>query len=62
MAFIQVIEMRTSKVDEIQKLEAEYRAATEGRRTVQRALVTRTATTPTATSSSCSSTPTSRRW
>ena len=40
MAFIQVIEMRTSKIDEIAKLEAEYRAATEGRRTVRRAIVT----------------------
>jgi hypothetical protein len=41
MAFVQIIELRTSQVDEIQKLEAKWRAATEGKRTLQRAILTR---------------------
>lgn len=41
MAFVQVIEMRTSKIDEILRLQAEYWAATEGKRTVRRAIVAR---------------------
>ena len=41
MAFIQVIEMRTSRFDEIQKLEEEWRAATEGKRTLRRSVVAR---------------------
>jgi quinol monooxygenase YgiN len=40
MAFIQIIEMRTDKVDEITALVEEYRKATEGRSTVQRSIVT----------------------
>lgn len=41
MAFIQIVELRTSKFDEISKLEEEYRAATEGKRTTRRAIITR---------------------
>src|SRR5262245_55983197 len=41
MEFVQIIEMRTSKFDEVQKLEAEWRDATEGRRTLRRSIVAR---------------------
>ena len=41
MAFIQVIEMRTSRFNEIQKLEDKWRAATEGKRTLRRSVVAR---------------------
>ena len=41
MAFIQIIEMRTDNVDEIMKLEQEWRDATEGKRTLRRAVVGR---------------------
>lgn len=41
MAFVQIIEIRTSQLDEIQKLEAKWRAATEGKRTLRRSLLTR---------------------
>src|SRR3954447_19295826 len=39
MAFIQAIEMSTSKVDELRTLEKEWRAATEGKRTLQRSII-----------------------
>ena len=41
MAFIQLIEMRTSRFDEVQALDREWEAATEGKRTLRRSLVTR---------------------
>ena len=41
MAFIQIIQMHTSKVDEIQALEEEWEKATEGRRTLRRTIVAR---------------------
>ena len=41
MEFVQIIECRTSKFDEILKLEQEWRNATEGKRTLRRSLVTR---------------------
>jgi quinol monooxygenase YgiN len=41
MAFIQVIEMHTSKVDELQALEAEWEKATEGKRTLRRSIIAR---------------------
>ena len=41
MAFIQVIECRTSKVDDILALEREWERATEGKRTLQRSIVGR---------------------
>ena len=41
MAFIQIIEMRTDNVDEIMKLEQEWRDATEGKRTLRRSVVGR---------------------
>ena len=39
MAFIQVLEFSTTKVDEIRTMEKEYRAATEGRRTLLRSII-----------------------
>ena len=41
MAFVQIIELRTSQVEEIQKLEAKWRATTEGKRTLRRSILTR---------------------
>jgi hypothetical protein len=41
MQFIQIIECHTSKFDEMQKLEDDWRAATEGKRTLRRSIVTR---------------------
>jgi hypothetical protein len=41
MAFVQIIEMRTDKYEELQALGDEFFAATEGKRTLQRSLVTR---------------------
>ena len=41
MEFVQIIECRTSKFDEILKLEQEWRRATEGKRTLLRSIVTR---------------------
>ena len=41
MAFIQIIEMRTKSPDELQALGEEFFAATEGKRTVRRSIVTR---------------------
>jgi quinol monooxygenase YgiN len=41
MEFIQIIEMRTKKFDEIETLEEEWRQATEGTRTLRRAVVVR---------------------
>jgi hypothetical protein len=41
MAFIQIIECRTDRYDELMALEQEWQQATEGRRTLRRAIVTR---------------------
>jgi len=41
MAFIQIVEMRTKNVDEIMKLDQEWEQATEGKRTLRRAIVAR---------------------
>lgn len=41
MEFIQIIECRTSRFDEINALEDEWRKATEGRRTLRRSIITR---------------------
>jgi quinol monooxygenase YgiN len=41
VTFIQIIDMRTSHVDEVMKLEDEWRAATEGKRTLRRSIVAR---------------------
>lgn len=41
MAFIQIIESRTSRVDELMALEEEWEKATEGKRTLRRSIVTR---------------------
>ena len=52
MAFVQIIECRTSEFDKIQQLEEEWRAATEGKRTLRRSIVAETAPTQTGTLSS----------
>jgi hypothetical protein len=41
MKFVQTIEFTTSRMDEMDKLEADWRKATEGRRTVIRDMKTR---------------------
>jgi hypothetical protein len=41
MAFVQIIDMTTTKFDEIQALEDEWRKATEGKRTLRRSIVGR---------------------
>jgi quinol monooxygenase YgiN len=41
MAFIQIIEMRTSRYDEVQALDRQWEEATEGRRTLRRSIVAR---------------------
>ena len=41
MAFIQIIEMKTSKLDELTALEEEWKKATEGKRTLRRSIITR---------------------
>ena len=41
MAFIQIIEARTKKEDELRALGDQFFAATEGKRTLQRSIVTR---------------------
>ena len=41
MSFIQIVEFRTDKYDELMALEQEWRAATEGKRTLRRAIVAR---------------------
>lgn len=41
MEFIQIIECRTSRIDELQALEEEWEKATEGKRTLRRSIVTR---------------------
>jgi hypothetical protein len=46
MAFIQMIECRTNQFDKIQLLEEEWRAATEGKRTLRRSMVARDRTDP----------------
>jgi hypothetical protein len=46
MAFIQIVEMRTSKIDELTALEEEWRKATDGKRTLRRAIVGQDRTDP----------------
>jgi hypothetical protein len=41
MAFMQIIEFRTSDVDAFRKIDEEWRRVTEGKRTVRRELVAR---------------------
>lgn len=41
MGFVQIIEFRTSRLDEVQALEEEWRRATEGKRTLRRSIVAR---------------------
>ena len=41
MEFIQIIECRTTKVDELTALEHEWEQATEGKRTLRRSIITR---------------------
>jgi hypothetical protein len=41
MAFVQIIEMKTGKFDEIQKLDRQWEQATEGTRTLRRSIIAR---------------------
>ena len=41
MSFVQIMELRTKNVDEIQSLQRDWEKATEGRRTLRRAVVGR---------------------
>ena len=41
MAFLQIIDGRTDKIDEIMKLDDEWMAATEGKRTLTKSIVAR---------------------
>jgi quinol monooxygenase YgiN len=41
VSFIQIVEMQTSDVDKLLALDREWEAATEGKRTVRRSIVTR---------------------
>jgi hypothetical protein len=41
MEFVQIVELRTSKFDEVAGLEDEWRKATEGKRTLRRSIVAR---------------------
>lgn len=41
MAFVQLIDLRTSKSDELLAIDTEWRAATEGKRTLRRSIVAR---------------------
>jgi quinol monooxygenase YgiN len=41
MSFVQIIEMRTTKADELQRLAEQFYVATEGKRTVRRSILTR---------------------
>lgn len=41
MSFIQIIEARTKNFNELRALDAEWEQATEGKRTLQRSLLTR---------------------
>jgi hypothetical protein len=41
MEFVQIMECRTSRVDELTALETEWRQATEGKRTLRRSIVAR---------------------
>lgn len=47
MSFVQVIDCHTSRYDEIRALDAEWEAATEGRRTLRRQIVARDRNDPT---------------
>ncbi len=41
MSFVQIIDMRTKNIDDIQKLEREWEKASEGKRTLRRSIVGR---------------------
>jgi len=41
MGFIQIIDFRTSDIDGLKKADEEWRAATEGKRTLRREIMTR---------------------
>ena len=41
MAFVQVFDVRTSKFDELMVIDAEWRKATEGKRTLRRSIISR---------------------
>ena len=46
MSFIQVIELRTTELEQLRALSDEFYEATEGKRTVRRSIITRDRTDP----------------
>ena len=46
MSFVQIIELRTDRAEEVMALDREWEQATEGRRTLRRSIVTRDRTDP----------------
>ena len=62
MAFVQIMEITTSKYDGIADLDRQWREATEGKRTLRREIIARDRTIRTASSSLPSSIATSPRW
>jgi hypothetical protein len=46
MAFVQIMDLRSSKFDEIQALDREWERATEGKRTLRRSIVARDRSNP----------------
>ena len=62
MAFVQIVEFRTSKVAEMQAVADEWEKATAGKRKAGRRVCAKTGTTLGATSMSSSSVPTMTRW
>ena len=47
MEFIQIIELRTSKVDELRAMQREWEQKTEGKRTLRRSIISRDRNDPT---------------
>ena len=47
MAFIQIIELRTERIDEFEALEDEWERSTEGKRTARRSILARDRNDPT---------------
>jgi hypothetical protein len=62
MAFVQIIEFRTSDIERARQVNDEWWRATEGKRTVRRNCSPVITPTPATASLSCSSTHTSQRW
>ena len=62
MAFVQIMEITSSKYDAIADLDRQWRAATEGKRTLRREIVARDRNNPNRYIVFASSTTTSQPW